>query len=251
MEILPGVHVIPGFRWSKAYLIVDETITLVDSGLPWNGGGVRRYVESIGRDMGELGHILLTHGHPDHTGAARGLSLSAGAKIMAHESDTMAISDGRRALSYRSAFGPKRSPNPFGAPAVATTLVEDGDTVPIHGGIRVVHTPGHTPGSVCFSLERSGVLFTGDTIFSDGKRLSRSIPFPGYDRDSYVKSLERIAAMEFDVVCGGHGEPLMGGGSAALRRLLESRPDPPTWRAFFKSLPGRLGKSGPITGEHL
>ena len=129
-------------------------------------------------------------------------------------------------------------------------LVEDGDVLPIRSGIRVIHTPGHTRGSVCFLLLESGVLFSGDTIFSDGSRLSRSVPFPGYDREDYVRSLDRLSRLEFEGVCGGHGAPLQRGGSQILRQLLHDHPDPPTWGQFFRRLPRRIRNFSPLTGEH-
>ena len=249
MEVLDGVHMPPRARWARAYLIVGETLTLVDSGLPWDGGGVLAYIESLGRRPRELRRILMTHGHPDHAGSAARLSRATGAEIIAHRADTVAMGDGRRALAYKGSLGMIRAPIPFQRPAVARRLVEDGDLLPIHGGIRVVHTPGHTPGSLCFLLERSGAMFTGDTIFSDGEHLSRSVPFPGHDADAYARSLKRLAEMRFETALGGHGYPLMRGASAALRGLLAARPEAPTWGMFFKSVPRRFSKSLPMTGE--
>ena len=249
MEILDGVHAPPNARWARAYLIVGETLTLVDSGLPWDGGGVLSYIESLGRSPRELRRILMTHGHPDHAGSAARLSRATGAEIVAHRADTVAMGDGRRALGYKGSFGMIRAAVPFQRPAVARRLVEDGDVLPVHGGIRVLHTPGHTPGSLCFLLERSGTLFTGDTIFSDGEHLSRSVPFPGYDADAYARSLARLASIPFEAALGGHGNPLTTGANAALRDLLTARPELPTWGMFFKTVPKRLTKSLPITGE--
>lgn len=249
MEILDGVHMLPDARWARAYLIAGETLTLVDSGLPWDGGGVLSYIESLGRRPRELRRILMTHGHPDHAGSAARVSRATGAEIIAHRADTVAMGDGRRALGYKGNFGMIRAALPFQRPAVARRLAEDGDILPVHGGIRVIHTPGHTPGSLCFLMERSGTLFTGDTIFSDGEHVSRSVPFPGYDGAAYARSLERLAGMRFEAALGGHGKPLMSGASVALRDLLTARPGMPTWGMFFKTLPKRLTKSLPLTGE--
>ena len=252
METSPGIHMIPSARWARVYLIVGETLTLVDSGLPWRPARVLKYIRSIGRRPDELRHILITHSHPDHTGMTAALAKASGASVVVHRSDTVRLDRNRLALGYEGLLGKMASPMPIFSRVGVGALVEDGDILPIHGGIRVIHTPGHTRGSVCFLLEESKALFSGDTIFSDGSRLSRSVPFPGYDRDSYIRSLRRLSEFEFEGVFGGHGNPMLQGGSYVLGQLLESHPDPPTWGDFFASVPRRLGRSLPLTGEfHL
>ena len=90
MEIFPGVHMVPSVRLSRVYLIVGETLALVDSGLPWNPSGIVKYIRSIGRDPSELRQILVTHSHPDHTGGTLSLVKASGAGVVAHRSDTKA-----------------------------------------------------------------------------------------------------------------------------------------------------------------
>ena len=113
--------------------------------------------------------------------------------------------------------------------------VEDGEV--LHMGnteIEVLHTPGHTPGSACYLLEGNGVLFTGDTIFSDGRAISRSLPYPRSSAADLRRSVDRLAALDFEVLCGGHGTPLVGGASRRLKELLTNDPEPPTWSGFVK-----------------
>ena len=251
MEIFPGVHMVPSVRLSRVYLIVGESLALVDSGLPWNPSGIVKYIRSIGRDPSELRQILVTHSHPDHTGGTLSLVKATGAQVVAHRSDTKRLNGNRAILAYLGHLGKVTAPLPFMGKAPVTSLVEDGDVLPIHGGMRVIHTPGHTAGSVCYLLEDLGVLFSGDTIFSDGQQLSRSVPFPGYDRERYIRSLKRLSELSFEGVCGGHGDPLREGGSVTLRALLRASPDPPTWGGFFKSIPQRVSGTGAFTGEHV
>ena len=242
MEIVDGAHVVPSVRWARSYLIVGDTLTLVDAGFPWQRRGTFAYIRSIGRRPEEIERVLVTHGHPDHASGAASIVRATGAKVVAHNLDSLLSKDGVARLGYVGVFGRAQMPFPFLRSARLDAPVADGDVIPIHGGIRVIHTPGHTAGSVCFLLERSGTLFSGDTIFSDGRRLHRPAPFPGYDPEDYMRSLERLSAIEFDAVCGGHGEPLPSGGSRALSELIERRPEPPSWGEIFRSLPGRLRK---------
>ncbi len=249
MEVVPGVHAVPGTRWSRVYLIEDESLGLIDSGLPWSAGAIIKYIRSIGREPEELRTILITHGHPDHSSGALSLRRRTGAEIVAHPGDTKANSRDERSLSYKGVIGDLSVPLPFFQRTLIDKAAADGDEIPLFGGIEVTHTPGHTAGSVCYLLKRSGVLFSGDTLFSNGHRISRSVPFPGYDGEKYRQSLDRLAAMNFETLCGGHGDPLVHGASDRLRELLERSPEPPTWGGFLRSVPRRLIKSKSLSGE--
>ncbi|MCI0440523.1 MAG: MBL fold metallo-hydrolase [Chloroflexi bacterium] len=250
MEIVPGVHLVDGVRWSRVYLVEGETLALVDSGLPWSPRGVMRHIAAIGRKPQELKLILMTHCHPDHTSGAMSISRLTGAQIVAHSLDTKTHARGQVSLCYMGVFSSMRTPLPFLRRAPVTHLVADGDAVPAFEDIRVVHTPGHTRGSVCYLWESKKLLFSGDTLFSDGSRVSRSVPFPGYDGQAYQASLNRLAGMEFETLCGGHGVPLKEGASERLRELLKARPNPPRWGDFLKSIPKRLHNHASLTGEH-
>ena len=133
------------------------------------------------------------------------------------------------------------APVPFFRRTPVDLLVGDGDILPFSRAVRVFHTPGHSPGSLCYLLERDGVLFTGDTLFSDGRRVARSAPFPKSDRSLYRQSVERMSDLEFDVLCGGHGRALKASGSAAVRELVRRRPEPPGWGQVLARLAGYTG----------
>ena len=102
----------------------------------------------------------------------------------------------------------------------AHRLIGEGDTLPILGEMRVLHTPGHTPGSISLYLEERGVLFTGDVLLSNGKSFSRALPLPGTDFKLYRRSVERLSRLDFDVACVGHGKPIVGGAQAEVHRML-------------------------------
>ena len=226
---------VPGIRWSRVYLIEDRTLAVVDTGPPWTWRRTVRYIRSIGRRPEELGYILMTHSHPDHTSGAGPLIRQTGARLVAHHGDTWAYrSDGAR-LSYSGLVSGLGMALPFLRGAPVGQAAEEGLVLPLQDGIRVIHTPGHTPGSVCYLLEGRGVLFSGDTLFSDGQRISRSLPWPRANRHDYGSSLRRLAGMEFDVLCGDHGAPLVGAASHKFRDLMAARPDPPSWGRLILS----------------
>ena len=240
MELLPGVHMVPGIRLSRVYLIEDETLALIDTGPFWSARKVLTYIRAIGRRPEDLGLILTTHSHPDHYNSAVPLTRRTGARLVAHAGDTRVLSNDEVRL---------RPQLPFLRGTPVDQTVEEGEVLPIGGGIRVIHTPGHTPGSVCYLLEGKSVLFSGDTIFSDGNKISRSVPFPRYNGHDLRGSLRRLAGLEFDALCGGHGAPLIGGASDRLRDLLATHPDPPTWGGLIRGIPRRLFLGRGLSGE--
>lgn len=243
MEVVPGVHLVPNMSWSRVYLIEDDPLALVDAGPPWCARRVVSYIRSIGRNPEDLGLVLITHSHPDHIGSLLPLIKRTGARVVAHSGDTRARPGQETRLSRHGPFSGVRESLLFFKSVPVSQTVEEGQRLPIQDGVSVIHTPGHTPGSTCYLLEGRGVLFTGDTVFSDGRSVSRSAPFPGYNRQDYRKSLDRIASLEFDALCGGHGAPLVGGASDKVRALLASEPEPPTWGKVLARLPRRAFQS--------
>ena len=101
----------------------------------------------------------MTHAHPDHIGSASSVAKKTGARVIAHRADTKRRGNGA-SLNYMGVFGSLPVPLPFFERTRVATLVDEGDVLPIAGGIRVIHTPGHTPGSVCFLEEGTGSLFS-------------------------------------------------------------------------------------------
>ena len=137
--------------------------------------------------------VLLTHGHFDHTGA---LYFFQGTPIYLHPSDDVMLLD--PVWSVGSMMG-DTAPRP-----AATDYVREGEKLRLAGlDITVLHTPGHTLGSVCYQI--GDALFTGDTMFhaSYGRT-----DFPGGDEAELFRSLKRLLKLEKDyIVCPGHGEP--------------------------------------------
>ena len=148
----------------------------------------------------ELKKILLTHGHFDHTGAAAALKEKLGIPLYIHTDDECMLSDGEKALAY---FCPDK---PFNK-VTADRLLKDGDIVEQDGvSFRVLHTPGHSAGSVCYIVDIAdglNLMFAGDTIFKDS--IGRS---DGYSGDYIVQreTLDKLKKLEEDyLIYPGHG----------------------------------------------
>ncbi|MDD1700583.1 MAG: MBL fold metallo-hydrolase [Methanoregula sp.] len=160
----------------------------------------------------QIDTIVLTHCHFDHTARIKEISHMCKAKVAIHKYDARGLIDDTQSLSIH--FGAR-------SPGIAPDIVlADGDFI---GDLKVLHTPGHTPGSICLYSERDLVLFSGDTVFSDG--CFGRYDFPGGSRVELARSLNRLSLLDVEGLYPGHGEPVEQGGShhiAAAQELMKS-----------------------------
>ncbi|MGZ4853044.1 MAG: MBL fold metallo-hydrolase [Halobacteriota archaeon] len=140
--------------------------------------------------------IILTHLHYDHTAALDGLKLSGKTVVMMHEADAKAIGTSASAAHFFGARAPK-----FRVDTVLTdgAEIDLGDTT-----LRVIHTPGHTPGSICLYEVQSKSLFSGDTVFPYGS-IGRT-DLPGGSSRDLIRSISRLVTLDVRVLYPGHGE---------------------------------------------
>ncbi|MEN6442331.1 MAG: MBL fold metallo-hydrolase [Methanoregula sp.] len=156
--------------------------------------------------------IVLTHCHFDHTAHVKEIAHMCRAKVAIHKDDASGLIDD--ALSLSMHFG-ARSPG-----IVPDIILNDGDMI---GGLKVLHTPGHTLGSCCLFSEPDKVLISGDTVFADG--CFGRYDFPGGSRQALAKSLDQLGALDIEELYPGHGAPVERGGKrhiAAARELMKS-----------------------------
>lgn len=233
MEIAPGIFQLSGW-WDQAdlgsnvYLVVaGDGLTLIDAGYQGKELLVTRRVLSLGYSPSRITAIIITHHHPDHTGGLAGLVEITKARVIAHIADAPYI-DGRLPQPGPSRPGwLRRAARPLtGLLATRPVRVDieagDGDGLPLAGGIRVMHTPGHTPGSICVFLRERGVVFTGDLLAQRfGIRLP-SLPFT-VDVGQLKRSIDRLAGQEFSTACFGHGSALTGDADKRVRSFARSR----------------------------
>ena len=228
MEILPNLRAIDfnGNVWAYLYIEADS-LTLIDTGIAGDVRLILDEIDGLGRAVDDLRQVVLTHCHKDHAGTLSALQKLCDAPALAHRLDAPVIR-GEAGVAEPSLSGPERqifdrvaaSGIPDAEPANVHRELEGGDELDIGGGATVVHVPGHTPGSIAVYVPRAKVLFTGDAVASISGR-----PFVGFfnvDPEQAKQSVRRLAELDFEVGCFGHGMPLTKEASFAFRKLAET-----------------------------
>jgi glyoxylase-like metal-dependent hydrolase (beta-lactamase superfamily II) len=223
VELSPHLHQLlldPGY----AYLWCDaDELTLIDTGVAGSGAAIAEAVRSLGRSPAELRRVVLTHFHQDHSGSAAEIRAWGGVQVLAHRLDAPVVRGETPGPAPVLTDAPEWEQQLFAslpvlpqAPPVAVDReLEHGDTIAFGGGARVVAVPGHTDGSIAIHLPDHGVVFTGDALANVGGRVTLGVF--NLDRARAAGSLRRIAELDADTACFGHGEPIVGDAASSLR----------------------------------
>lgn len=215
MELVPNVHAVKLVS-CIGYLITEERLTLIDAGMPGSRWPLERYLRRIGRRIEELERIICTHGHIDHIGGVRELA-RGGAEVMIHPDDLIGLGVTFREAVRARSRGPLLhyfTPHPG-----ATLPITDGETIPVLGGLTVVHTPGHTPGSVCLWAAKHRVLFTGDVLQVVRRRLTYASSLFSHDYAAARRSVGRLAKLDPKLIALAHYRPWTTDCRTTLGRL--------------------------------
>lgn len=216
-RVAPGVFSIGGLKMGRAYLVEGEgrRVALIDSSSGGADRAILAAIEAAGHEASELVTIVATHYHHDHTGNAGTLRERTGAALCVHTADAPYV-DGRTPWrAVRGAFGLAERLGPARYALPVDRTLEDGETLPFGGGLRVVHAPGHTPGHIALHAPALGVLFAGDALMNVlGLRLPLALA--SHDMEAARESVRTIAGLEFDIALPGHGMPIIGRASEKI-----------------------------------
>ena len=195
-----------GMVESNCYGLVEgDEVVLVDA------GAYPSAIEAaLDRKGLRLRAVLLTHGHFDHILSAAFLKEKYGSPVYVHENDAEMLTDG-----YKNAYSVFFGGNWEGLPA--DNIIRNGDRLTFfEENIDVIHTPGHSEGSVCFKWKNN--LFTGDTIFSRG---TGRCDLYGGDISKIVSSIDYLGELPADtVIYPGHGISCSLGEAMKYARLI-------------------------------
>ncbi|MGW0773780.1 MBL fold metallo-hydrolase [Streptomyces sp. NPDC002835] len=218
VRVTPRLHMLR-FPIGQAYMWSDGgELTLVDAGHADAAPLMEQALTDAGLHLARLRRIVLTHCHRDHVGAAGELARRYGAEVLAHRLDAPVIRGERPVpepvlLDWEIPLYEHGLTVPPAPPTRVDREVEDGDVLDFGGGALVVHSPGHTDGSIGLHLPEHGVLFTGDCVAGVGEVM---LGVFNVDRAAAEASMRRLAALAPPTVCFGHGDPLTDGAAAAL-----------------------------------
>ena len=195
---------------SNIYLVTGKINVLIDTGTGLSSDYVIRSIKGIIGEDGVLDRVLLTHCHFDHIGGGPKLMQEFRCSAYAGYVDAKPIREGDDTFTLSSDFDVDVPPFPV------SDLHQD-DVIDIGSHrLRVIETPGHTRGGVCFFDEISSSLFSGDTLFSDS--VGRT-DFNGGSISSLRNSIKYLSDIGLTNLYPGHGNPTSDGPSAVKRGL--------------------------------
>jgi len=199
-EIIRDIYIVGGpditdGRDGCVYLLSLGELVLIDTGAGWSVEKIVKNIERFGFDCKSLNKIILTHCHIDHIGGVPEIKKRFGSKIYIHKLDAPPLENGDPILTaaswYQTSFPPTQVDVKFNLPEEILTIGEQ--------KLICLHTPGHTPGSICIYLDRDGkrILFAQDL---HGPLLSEF----GSNLADWDRSTNKLLDLDADILCEGH-----------------------------------------------
>jgi len=218
-----------GMGYVSAYLIAQDEVTVIDTGLPKHREIILKAASQARRKREDVKHILLTHHHADHTGSVAELMAATNARAYIHPLDAAIIRGDKpapgpnRDILAGRILGPLMVRiTPKLQPIEALQETNDGDEVPAAGGMKAIHTAGHLS---FLWPQNGGILFAGDAVSNVFRGPRPPVGALGgmftEDMAQAKESFRKLAELEFEVACFGHGGPIKGKAHAAFRREVE------------------------------
>lgn len=233
MQLGPSLHRI-GSTLVNSYLVEDAgLVTIIDAGLPGYWNDLPGELAAMGRTLDDVRAVVLTHGDTDHIGFAERIRRERGVPVYVHEHDA---GRARGEVKKRSSgWGPVKlgplagfllyTARKGGLRIPSLTSVEtfrDGAILDVPGSPRMIHLPGHTPGSVAIHVPAVDAVFMGDAFTTRSVLTGQSGPRPApftLEPDQAMASLAKLDDVQARWALPGHGDPWDGGIGAALRQI--------------------------------
>jgi glyoxylase-like metal-dependent hydrolase (beta-lactamase superfamily II) len=211
--------------WVNVFVIEDDGLTLIDTGTKGSAEKIFSAIKDGGKNPYDIKRIILTHAHPDHAGSAEQIKRMLRVPVMAHREDAKILRYGigfrkeicltpglKNWLIYELAI--KRSGINI-EPVVIDEQLNDNDLLPLIGGIRVIHTPGHSKGHISLLAEKEEVLIAGD-LLTNSAGLILSVIYENMAEG--ISSIMKVTDLDFDKMVFGHGRPILKDAGSIMRQ---------------------------------
>jgi glyoxylase-like metal-dependent hydrolase (beta-lactamase superfamily II) len=230
-RIVDGFYCVQKLRAGRVYVVEGKDgLTLVDTSLPNCRSIIEQQLQSSGFRLGDVKHILITHAHQDHIGSLAEIQQATGAQTYAHRLDAPIIR-GEKPVPlpppevvplFHRLIGAVSRGLPLPPPARVDHELEGGETLDmVLPGFQVIALPGHTPGQVGFWLPDQRLLFCGDVLMRVVGRLRTPFPHVTVDMAEEKRSIRKVADMDVNILCLGHGEPYIGNAAPVVRAFAQ------------------------------
>ncbi|MCL2621092.1 MAG: MBL fold metallo-hydrolase [Defluviitaleaceae bacterium] len=219
MKITDNIQMLKIDDYHLTLLWDDENLVLVDAGLDTQHQKLVDVIKDAGHDPDKITHIIFTHHDGDHMGGGIGMiKVASNATILAHVDETPYI-DGHKTptkfeavlAGYDGADQETKDQIDARKEAIVNTRfgvgqeLNDGDVLPICGGIEIIHTPGHTPGHICLYLQEGQIMVLGDAASVENSELVGFNPIYIQDMELADKSIEKIKKYPIKGAVAYHG----------------------------------------------
>jgi glyoxylase-like metal-dependent hydrolase (beta-lactamase superfamily II) len=232
MEVIPGIYRLGGraVAYVRAFVLQDgNDLLIIDTLFAAHARPLLEQIEALGRSVEDVKHIIMTHAHRSHLGGLARLADLSGAPVYAHEWESDIIAGQRAAqsvswlphaplLSYPFQVGNNLNISKH-VPREVDHFIHEGDHI---GPLTVVHTPGHSPGHLAFWWSEKKALFVGDAIVTWPRF---ELGWHGFllNPTHHQESVRRMAEFDAEVMCTGHGDPILTSASEQIRAALPLR----------------------------
>ena len=199
--------------------------TLVDNGLPGQAGEIDAALAEAGLRVQDLKRIIITHQDLDHVGSLHDLVHASGARVLAHATEVAYIDGTLQPIKWTpellEQMPQMRAFIDSWRPTPVDEHLQDGAHLDLAGGVRVVFTPGHTPGHIALYLERTKMLLAGDALLADDGRLMGPNPSPLVTPDLALaqQSVQKLAELDVQTIVCYHGGVVSMDANEQLRRV--------------------------------
>ncbi|MEC9278844.1 MAG: MBL fold metallo-hydrolase [Chloroflexota bacterium] len=221
-----GIYQI-GLGGTSATLVeTNEGPVLIDAGWRWSKARIQKNLRKLGYVIEDVALLAITHFHPDHSGSAKAIKSESNSPVAMHAEDALILS---KEISMPGVVGTwygKILFNPLlnflRSPSVYPDLILENEMhLPVSTQIEVIHTPGHTAGSVCFHIPEKRLLVGGDVMKHRGGQLHPPSRFFSQDLSQAVHSLKRLRHKDCEAICLSHFPAVIENGNSLLDELLD------------------------------